>query len=58
MKGDVKRKEGESERENDIERRGKRRIQSERLCECHLFSEEAEKSKCLPAFLLGRRGVG
>lgn len=51
MKGDVKRKEGESERE----RRRERQIQPERLCESQLFSEAAEKSKCLPAFLLGMR---
>lgn len=52
----MKRKEGESRRENDREGREDRREQCERLNKCQLFSEAAEKSKCLSPFVLGWRG--
>ena len=49
-RGELKQREEEEERERE------RRIQLQRLGGRQLFSEAAEKRKCLPSFLLGQRG--
>ena len=53
-RGELKQREEEEEEEEERERR----IQPERLGRRQLFSEAAEKRKCLPCFLLGQREAG